>query len=247
MRPLIGLTSYGIEPKDVLRRPWFGAPQAYFHAVWKAGGTPVLIPNLPEAAESYVERLDGIILVGGGDVEPARYTDASVHETVYDVDPARDAMELALLEATTARERPVLGICRGIQLINVARGGTLWQDVEAEAPWAQPHSTPDKSALFHEVAVAQRSRLADIVGASRIEANSYHHQAVRAVGDGLRPVGRTADGLVEALEAPDHPFLLAVQWHPELLLDREEHLALFRALVQTARLLRTDTHSFLQK
>lgn len=234
MRPLIGLTGYNVEPNEILRRRWAGAPRHYFEAVWKAGGLPVFIPNVPEAVDEYVARCAGIVLTGGGDVDPAHYTDDAVHETVYEIDTERDEVEFAALEAATAREAPVLGVCRGIQVINVARRGTLFQDVAGEALWADKHNNPDHSPVFHDVIVAPESRLAEIVKTRRIEANSYHHQAVRDLGRGLRVVGTTPDGLVEAVEDESYPFLVAVQWHPELMVDREPHLALFRALVRAA-------------
>lgn len=236
MRPLIGLTGYNVEPKEILRRRWAGAPKHYFEAIWKAGGTPVLIPNIPGAAGEYVERCDGFVLIGGGDIDPAVYTDDPVHETVYDIDSERDDVEFAMYRAARERRAPILGVCRGIQLINVAHGGTLYQDVAAHAAHAQRHNNPDHSPVFHDVVLDADSRMAEVMGTVRVPANSYHHQAVRELGRNLQPTGKTDDGLVEALEDADYPFLLAVQWHPELLVDEyDEHFALFRALVDAAR------------
>lgn len=235
MRPLIGLTGYNVEPKEILRRRWAGAPKHYFEAIWKAGGTPMLIPNIPGAAGEYVERCDGILLIGGGDIDPTTYTDDPVHKTVYGIDTERDDIEFAVYRAARERRAPILGVCRGIQVVNVAHGGTLYQDIAGEASHAQRHNNPDHSPVFHDVVVSEGSRLAAVMENRRVTTNSYHHQAVRTLGNELRATGATEDGLVEALEDTEYPFLLAVQWHPELLIDEyREHLALFEALVDAA-------------
>ena len=203
-------------------------------AVSRAGGEPVLIP--PDLAEAELHArfaaLDGLILSGGGDVDPACYH-ATTTSAVGGVDPNRDRTEITLARWALAAEKPLFGICRGLQLLNVACGGTLYRDM-SEHPDALPHSLyPDLpfDLLAHPVAVEPDSRLATLVGAAPFAVNSLHHQACADVAPGLRVVALAPDGTVEAVEAPDHPFALAVQWHPEALPAAPESAALFRALV----------------
>jgi putative glutamine amidotransferase len=174
-----------------------------------------------------IERLDGVCLSGGPDLDPAAYH-ARPHPRLGPTEPALDAFELALARAADHAGMPLLGICRGAQALNVARGGTLHQHVEGHRQAALA------SLTSHSVEVALHSRAGRVLGATRVEVNSFHHQAVADVGCGLRVSARASDGTVEAIEAPAHPFLLGVQWHAETLVDRPAHLALFRALVRAA-------------
>lgn len=233
-RPRIGITM-GVYPRRGRRRwPQHALPTPYIEAVWRAGGLPILIPNVPEAVDLYADGLDGLLLSGGGDVHPRRYTDEPRHPSVYGVNPARDEVEIRLVHRALERNRPVLAICRGIQVLNVALGGTLIQDIEAGVPGALPHSTPDDNpGLQHPVSVEPQSRLAEILGSSELVVNTYHHQAVACLGAGLRVVARAPDGVIEAVEAEDHALVIGVQWHPELL--PEPHDRLFAALVKAAQ------------
>jgi putative glutamine amidotransferase len=203
-------------------------------AVRRAGAEPVLIsPDLDETAlrERYAA-FDGLILSGGGDVAPACYAAART-PAVDGVDPNRDRTEIALAQWALAEQKPLLGICRGLQLLNVACGGSLYQDM-SQSPATLPHALyPDLpfDLLAHPVTVAPDSRLAAIVGAVLFGVNSLHHQACDTVAPTLRVVAHAPDGTVEAVEAPAHPFALAVQWHPEALPAAPESSALFRALV----------------
>ncbi len=216
-------------------RPHAALKQEYLDAVVAQGAAPLVItPDAAAAAAAVTARIDGLLLVGGADVDPARYGETPLNDSVSP-GPARDALELALLASVQTRGLPILSICRGHQLLNVSRGGTLWQDLPAQRPDALRHGQcgpPDADG--HEVRVAPGSLLHRIVGAERLAANSFHHQSVRRLGRGLQASAWSADGMVEALEDPAQRFVLGVQWHPEELLARPPHRALFQAFVHEA-------------
>jgi putative glutamine amidotransferase len=234
--PLIGLTTYNQANK-------YGFPIAalmhkYITAVTEAGGAPMLIPSGVDGAALVVllNRVDGLLFTGGGDLDPARYKSAP-HPSLDDVDPARDAVELALVKAAAATGTPFLGICRGFQVINVALGGTLYTHIAGQHPNAIKHkydSGTERELLAHEVVIEAGTRLAEVFGERRFPVNSLHHQGVKDLAPGLRPAGRAPDGLLEALELPDHPFGVAVQWHPEWLTIQLPARRLFQALVEAA-------------
>jgi putative glutamine amidotransferase len=198
---------------------------------------PVVIPLglEPGTLAALLARLDGVLLAGGGDMDPARYG-ADPIPAVAGVDPARDEMETAVVQLAVAQSRPLFGICRGAQVLNVALGGTLYRDI-SEHPGAQRHTYyPDLplDLRAHPVQVEEDSRLAQALGQPLVEVNSLHHQAVRDLAPGLRAVAHAPDGLVEAIELPGHPFALAVQWHPECLPAAPEMRRLFAAFVAAA-------------
>jgi putative glutamine amidotransferase len=191
---------------------------AYTRALEAAGLVPVIVPPFadPAVAASVIDAVDGLLLTGGEDVDPARYG-AAPHPELGPVNAERDATELALVEAARARGTPVLAICRGIQLLNVALGGTLVQDLPSERPSDVVHSADaTRDQRTHAIAVAEGSRLARAMGASRVTANSLHHQALDQVAAPLRVSGTAPDGVVEGVETPDETWwVLGVQWHPE--------------------------------
>lgn len=241
--PLIGITTRRLVTGRVKgwRGPGYGELAAYADAVVRAGGQPVLLVAPPDphdgAVAELAERLDGLVLTGGPDLDPARYGEAA-HERVYGVDELADAFELALARHVAAHDLPTLAICRGLQVLNVALGGTLHQhlgDLEHLEPDA--HGTPGVGGggVLHPVDVEPGSVLANVVGA-RLEASSHHHQAVAATGAGVHVVGRAPDGVVEAIAVDGAPRLLAVQWHPEdtAAHDAANH-ALFEALIVWSR------------
>jgi len=213
-QPLIGLSAYCEEAQWAYwRKPAVLLPASYAEQVAAAGGIPVLLPPLPGVAGA-VGRLDGLLLTGGGDIDPGRYG-AQPHPRTGRVSASRDAAELALVDAAMAAGLPVLGVCRGMQLLNVARGGTLCQHLASDAG-----HTPDPGTFgSHPVRVAAGSRLATILGANGdgVEVPTAHHQAVDRLGAGLVAAAWAEDGVIEAVEpsAAGDPFLVAVQWHPE--------------------------------
>ena len=227
-RPLIGVTTY-LEPAR------WGAwdesvalvPAAYVESVEREGGRALLVPPSEEGIEETLDALDGLVFTGGADLDPALYGEQPHPETAG-VQPARDRAELALLQAALARDLPVLAICRGSQLLNIARGGTLLQHLPDELGH-ELHREVRGVYSDHEVAVDAGSRLAGLLGPSA-PVKSHHHQGIARVGEGLRAVAHAEDGTLEALEDPSRRFALGVLWHPEAGQDK----ALFRALVAEA-------------
>lgn len=235
-RPRILLTTRSFFHDTPLRRTSNMTGQNYSEAVVKAGGLPIMIGNLaPELAEAALEGVDGVLFTGGGDIDPDYYGEEP-HTRLEYVETERDVFEFALYRAARARELPILGICRGAQLMNVAEGGTLLQDLPSVAGTVQHAQSNRGSALSHGVALEPGSRLARALGASRLRTNSFHHQAVDRVGRGLRAVARAADGVIEAVEGEGETFLLGVQWHPEMSYsEHPEHFVPFRLLVEAVR------------
>jgi putative glutamine amidotransferase len=211
---------------------------AYLRAVQQAGGVPVLLPPPldPAARDALLGRLDGVLLTGGGDVAPARFGEAP-HPTVTEVSEARDALEVHLVQEALGRRWPVLAICRGLQVLNVALGGSLHQDIADDIDTNIGHAQKERrDEPTHEVRVAADSRLHAIVGAPELHVNSFHHQALKALGRGLRAVAWAPDGVVEGAELEGEGFVVGVQWHPEDLVGRDPAArALFAALVDAAR------------
>jgi putative glutamine amidotransferase len=243
--PLIGITTSRIRTRYGFTQ--IAVTEAYVQSVSAAGGTPLLIPlGLPgEAYPELLNHFDGIIFTGGGDVQPERYG-SQPNSLVGEVDPDRDRVEVNLLQDSLKTGKPFLGICRGLQLINVAMGGSLYEDLQTQRPQTQRHQYfPEKprSYLAHIVQIESESRLAGILGKAQTEVNSMHHQGIRQLASGLWASAYAPDGVIEAFELPDHPFGLAVQWHPEWLQDHTSMLALFQALAQAARRTRGQTHS----
>jgi putative glutamine amidotransferase len=233
--PLIGLTvSTTVDAYP--ERAYTNA--AYIGAVQRAGGVPVLLPPqlVGEARDALWGRLDGLLLTGGGDVDPARYGQPP-HATVCEVSAARDDLELDLTRRALAEDVPLLAICRGIQVLNVALGGTLVQDIASAIGSLIRHSQKDQRHVpTHAVKVEAGSRLADMLGCAALEVNSLHHQSIDRPGTGLRVVAHAPDGVAEGAEVPAHPFAIAVQWHPEELVGHDAGARhLFDALVNAAR------------
>ena len=229
MRPVIGITSYAQDARwGVWHLPAALVPLAYVDAIEGAGGRAVVIPPAEEGVEETLDTLDGIVFSGGADVDPARYG-AEAHPETDTPQTRRDSGEMALLRAALERDMPTLAICRGFQLLNVARGGDLIQHLP-EVVGNDVHKQVPGEFAVHPVEVKEGSRLSAIVGEGS-EVTSHHHQALGRVGDGLVGSAWAEDGTLEAVEDPSLRFAVGVQWHPEAGGDA----ALFEALVEQAR------------
>ncbi|MEX2081568.1 MAG: gamma-glutamyl-gamma-aminobutyrate hydrolase family protein [Dehalococcoidia bacterium] len=241
MAPLIGVTMSD-SPARGGRKAGAQLNASYINAVQAAGGVPVLLPAQlgPDGLEAILGRLDGVVLTGGGDIDPARYGQEA-HNSVQTefVSAARDGLEVRVVQWALERERPVLAICRGMQLLNVALGGSLVQDIPTMVEGALAHGTSQQSTAGdradeprHGVRVEEGAALARVMGATELEVNSRHHQAVAGLGEGLRAVAWSDDGVIEGAEMPGPAFFLAVQWHPEDLVgESAEARRLFEGLV----------------
>ena len=242
-RPVIGIPAdFAPSPDTTISHPRWLLNQTYVNAVYDAGGLPLILPVLPDEADQLMGLVDGVILSGGGDIHPDRFNRPS-HPLTDGISEERDDLELRMFDAARERSIPILGICRGLQLINVAMGGTLIQDIPDERPASSQHRQHldglARDDVSHPVDLLEGSRLAVIYGATRIMTNSYHHQAVDDLADGLVITGRAEDGTIESFETAGEPFLVAVQWHPETLYRRHtDHARIFDVLIEAARMSR---------
>jgi gamma-glutamyl-gamma-aminobutyrate hydrolase PuuD len=228
MRPIVGITSYEEDARwGVWEAPAALIPLAYVRAVEAAGGRPLIVPPSPDAVEETLDALDGLLLSGGADVDPAAYG-AEAHPETNGTRPERDSAELALLEAALARDMPVLAVCRGSQVLNVALGGDLVQHLPEVVGHEGHKQTPGVFA-DHGVEILPDTKLSEVIG-EHAPVKSHHHQGYGRLGEGLREAARADDGTVEAIEDPSRRFALGVLWHPE----EGEDAALFRALVDEA-------------
>ena len=234
--PLVGITTSLTVDKQP-ERAYVNI--AYIRAVQSAGGIPVLLPPhlSAEALSTLWQRMNGLVLTGGGDIDAARY-DAARHPKTDDVAPARDQLELDLTRRALDEDVPLLAICRGIQVLNVALGGTLVQDLQSERPSAIAHSQREpRDEATHPVKImGEGTRLGRILGSLEVSVNSMHHQAIDRLGFGLRDVAWAPDGVIEGVELPGDHFVLGVQWHPEELIAHDQSARnLFAALIAAAR------------
>jgi putative glutamine amidotransferase len=235
--PLIGITTYRHENQQGY--PQIASSEAYIQAVSQAGGIPVLIPlGLPhDQISAVLPHLDGIIFSGGGDIDPSLYG-AEPHPEIHSVDPDRDRVELQLVREIVGLGKPFFGICRGIQVINVALGGSLHTHLPDQLPGAVHHPHIEGNSrdyLAHEVNIQPGSRLFQIIGQSKVQVNSMHHQGINRLAEGLYGSIHAADGLIEGVELRDCAFGLAVQWHPECLLEQSSMRGLFLSFIESSR------------
>ena len=240
-RPIIGI------PCSIYPDSWYtpanGNAISYLRALEAAGGIPALIHLTydQEVLDAHYTRCDAILFAGGEDIGPAHY-DAAPHPKLGPTNPGQDEVEIALARRAVADGMPVLGICRGIQLLNVALGGTLYQDIPSEIAGALDHSASteqrDMSHLAHPIALAEDSWLAGRLDATDLIVNTLHHQALRDIAPGLRVIARAPDGVVEAVEGAGDSFVLGVQCHPEELWERTDPrwARMFEGFVEQARL-----------
>jgi len=229
-QPIIGLSTYGIAHSE-----GFNIPAEYVQAVLRAGGMPVLLPTAAvDSSDLWLDSLQGLVLIGGGDMDPAHYGAAS-HDTIYNIDADRDACDMDLARRALARRMPLLAICRGMQVINVVLGGTLHRHLPEAFGEHVAHRLPPRETARHPVDINSDAHIVQAMGGTRVATVSWHHQAVDRLGEGLRPVAWAEDGVIEALEQEGNPNLLAVQWHPELsAADDPAQQGLFERLVVLA-------------
>jgi putative glutamine amidotransferase len=227
-RPVIGLTTDSSDKDDR-----YMSTMTYAAAVERAGGLPLLLPYAVDHAliPQYIDLLDGICFTGGNDMNPVRYGE-EWHPKVARMDERRERFEFALLAEVEKRRLPALGVCFGSQLMNVHRGGSLIQFLPEQKPSDLEHrKLPDKDPGRHPIKLDPNSQLGRAIGKTDVSVNTYHKQAVNQIGQGLRIVATAPDGVIEAFEDPSFPLFVAVQWHPERLIDEPEHLAPFKLLV----------------
>ncbi len=240
IRPIIGLTTYGQDEKAPIQSrhydEFYHIPAKYVAAVRRAGGVPVLLPPGEMALDEWLDLVDGVIVIGGADVHPEQYGGDAQHPTLTGLDRERDQTELALIKLVIERaDRPTLCICRGLQVMNVALGGTLHEhlpDVMDE----DIHRSEDGGWTVQPIRAEPDSRLAQAMQTEQASTYSGHHQAINRLADGVRITALAPDGIIEAIEHEQHPWLLGVQWHPEMSADSDPtQQGLFDALVTAAR------------
>ena len=235
-KPRIGVTISADETRD--RTKELRLKEAYFASVEKAGGEPVAFPmDTPvESLAEVVSGFKGILLTGGADIDPELFH-GEPHPKVYGVDPTRDSIEIALANYCADNKIPLLGICRGLQVINVALGGTLYTDITDQLPGALKHPCyPDyaRDYLAHSVMIKVNTHLTAITGQTQMKVNSLHHQGIKDLAPDLTMSAMSPDGLIEGVEFMFHPFFLGVQWHPECLPDSAPNQAIFSAFIRAA-------------
>jgi putative glutamine amidotransferase len=231
-KPLIGITTRN--SRDADGHPTTSLQHTYTNVIVQAGGLPILIPSmLPEEDfQALYANVAGILFTGGGDIS-LKYFSGADHPRIGEVDESRDQTELYLMRSAVRDGKPILGICRGAQMMNVALGGTLYTHIYDELPGALDHAYPGdlRRALVHRVDVDSSSRSAKIFGETVLQVNSLHHQGLKDLAPGLQVAGRAPDGLAELVELDGHPFAISVQWHPEWLTDQAPTRRLFKAFV----------------
>jgi putative glutamine amidotransferase len=234
-RPIIGVTMDAEKPGGYSKFPWYALRENYGSAVVKAGGLPIFLPHEAALADTYLDEIDGLIVTGGAfDVDPALYGGGPRHESVT-LKEDRTAFELAVTQGAVRRDMPVLGICGGQQLLNVALGGTLIQHIPDSVKNALAHEQPNpRDEPGHAVAIAAGTRLRDIVGVAEMHVNSAHHQAAEKVSAPTLVNATAPDGVIEGIEQPALKFCIGVQWHPEFEVDPHD-IDIFRALIAAAQ------------
>lgn len=237
--PLIGISIYS--PMETGK---FYLPGLYVEAIRQSGGVPLLLPPVQTDLSAMLEPLAGLVLIGGGDIDPCRYNGAE-HPAIYNVDPERDQFEFTLCELALSRQLPILGICRGLEVMAVISGGDMVPHIPEEFGNDVIHRAAEPPPARHSVQVLPGTHLAQITKVTEMDVVSFHHQAVRTVPPGWRINAIAPDGVIEGLEHEQHPFAIGVQWHPELSLEDPPHQRLIRALIEAARtpLLAASNHS----
>jgi putative glutamine amidotransferase len=230
-KPIIGITAY---PNG--EGHGYHTPYLYVQCVLKAGGVPILFPPIGmDTVPHWLSIVHGIVLVGGGDIEPSRFTDKN-HETIYNLNPVRDETELEIARLAIEKKIPMLGICRGLQIINTLLGGTLHLHLPDVVSGNVDHRVPPRDPTMHPVRVKTDSNLAKIMQNDRVNISSWHHQAIENLGKGVIPIAWAEDEVIEAIEIENNPQITAVQWHPEITaLEDKSQLRLFENLITQAK------------
>lgn len=224
--PLIGITTHSRNATNEVV-----LPGTYVDAVQSVGGNPILLPPTQSHLESLLDAMDGLILSGGGDIHPIHYNGED-HPEIYGIDDDRDTFEITLAKLALIREIPVLGICRGMQILTVATGGGLIPHVPEVFGDSIDHRLDNpRRPIPHEIEVLAESRLSKLLGETQMNIVSWHHQAVEFYADVWKLAARSQDGLIEALEHSEHPWAIALQWHPELSMQDPAHQRFFRSFV----------------
>jgi putative glutamine amidotransferase len=232
-KPLIGITTYNT--KNFYDRDISAVQHTYIRAVTQAGGVPILIPAILPADDlnELYSHLQGILFSGGGDIS-LKYFAGEQHPSIHEVDEARDVTEISLLQKSVQHEKPFLAICRGLQVMNVALGGTLHTHIPDQIPNSLKHDNQEFTLISHPVNLDEESRMAEIFGETLLHVNSLHHQGIKDLASNLRIVGHAPDGVIEAVELPEHPYALGVQWHPEWMTDQPAMQKLFKSFVDAS-------------
>ena len=236
VKPVIGLSCSTLVLAGMRGVPRFALVHSYVDCVLRAGGLPLLLPNVdPDTVSAYLSRIDGLVLSGGLDVDPMHYG-ADPVPNLGQVDAWRDRFELSLANRAFELGMPILAICRGVQLLNVARGGTLVQDIgtEVESPLRHSQKAVQQDTYAHRVLIEPGTCLHEVAGAQEIRVNSFHHQACDRLAEGFVVSARSPDGVIEGAEAPDHPHCVGVQWHPERTPDDPVTMGLFASFLEAA-------------
>jgi putative glutamine amidotransferase len=240
MKPVIGITpSPSLDEMSHGNFYRYCLSRTYVDSVRAAGGVPFILPTDVAEIEETLPHLDGLLLSGGGDLDPALFGDPDQHAATYGIDDQRDQFEITAFQAAVDRDLPTLCICRGIQVMAVAQGGTLYQDIPSELPGALEHRQHNagrmRDEVGHTVTIEDGNPLATAMGTLTPEVNSFHHQSVKTPGDDLEVIATSSDGVIEGLRHPGMRFGIGVQWHPEMLSHlRSEHAAIFKAFVTEA-------------
>lgn len=246
-RPLIGVTSRKIHfTHDDRPYPRYGVAINYVQAIETAGGTPIIIPMSQnfDVLSRILSICDGLLLTGGQDVDPIHYNEEP-NKRIGHIDPLRDKTEMFLTREALKKEMVIFGVCRGQQVLNVAAGGTLWQDIDTQRGVETLQHFQNLAEEFpsHSINVEPGTWLEKITGTHKVRINSYHHQAVKDLAPGFKIAARSPDGVIEAIESTMHPFVTGVQWHPELTYtELDFNLGVFRAFVEAAAKARARTH-----
>lgn len=228
LKPIIGISSS-------LNEHALSVPTEYIQAITKFGGVPIILPNLEEnAIDSIIEILDGLLLSGGGDIDPTLFNEEP-HQHLGKITPERDEFEIAIIQKMMRLNKPIFGICRGMQILNIAIGGDMYQDIymQTQNKLLQHTQLAPRSHKSHFVEIMDGTKLSDIVQLEKFKVNSFHHQAVRKIPTDFKVSAIASDGIIEAFESLNHKFVMALQWHPECLLSQNDHAstAIFEAFI----------------